>query len=497
MQAKAQELEEQERIKREQESARAHFGHYRNAPLQYAIEVLKVNWWLKQQEIVEALLKPPRRVLVKACHNVGKTHLGGGLVNWFYDSFNPSICLTTAPTDRQVKDLLWKEVRSQRKGRGGFVGPKIPRLESYEYHFAHGFTARDGNSFQGHHAEHILILFDEAVGVAPIFWETAESMFSEGHFWLAIFNPTDTASQAYQEELSNRWTTISLSVLDHPNVLAESAGLRPPYPAAIRLSRVKELIEAWCRLLETGEPKKATDVEFPLGSGQFWRPGPIAESRLFGRWPSQGTYNVWSDGAFSVAELLLLPEEDLPVEIGCDVARFGDDFTTIHVRRGSVSLHHESANGWSTTHTAGRLKQVADQWGHHAGMEGTRVLVKVDDDGVGGGVVDQAGDYNFYPIRAGSNAYEYNSYPNRRSEMWFGTAERADNEQLSLARLSAETRQDLRRQAMAPTWSLNAQGQRVVEPKEKTKKRLQRSPDDMDGLNLAYAPVMTALMDLV
>jgi hypothetical protein len=28
----------------------------------------------------------------------------------------------------------------------------------------------------------------------------------------------------------------------------------------------------------------------------------------------------------------------------------------------------------------------------------------------------------------------------------------------------------------------------VVEPKDETKKRLKRSPDDMDGLNLAYAP---------
>jgi len=47
--------------------------------------VLGVRWWHKQEEIALSLLRPPYRTLVKACHKVGKTHLGGGLVNWWYD----------------------------------------------------------------------------------------------------------------------------------------------------------------------------------------------------------------------------------------------------------------------------------------------------------------------------------------------------------------------------------------------------------------------------
>ena len=42
---------------------------------------------------------------------------------------------------------------------------------------------------------------------------------------------------------------------------------------------------------------------------------------------------------------------------------------------------------------------------------------------------------------------------------------------------------------MTPTWKVNSQGQRAVEPKADTKRRLGRSPDDMDALNLAYAYV--------
>lgn len=451
--------------------------------------MLGVDWYFRQAEIAEKLLQPPYRVLVKACHNVGKTFLGGSLVNWFFDSYQPSIALTTAPTARQVNDLLWKEVRVQRRGRGGFAGPKIPRLETAPNHFAHGFTAKDGESFQGHHAQHLFLLFDEAVGVEPVFWETAESMFAgEGHAWLAIFNPTDTSSQAYAEELSGGWHVISLNVLEHPNVAAELAGLPPPYPSAIRLARVDTLIRKWCRPLD-GTTPRATDIEWPPESGQWWRPGPIAEARLLGRWPSQATNNVWSDASFTAAETMILPEpQNLPVEIGCDVARFGDDFTEIHVRRGPVSLHHEAVNGWSTSETAGRLKQLANQWGQHCGTEGRQVVVKVDDDGVGGGVVDQADGYQFRGLSASSEAVDPEAYPNRRSELWFAVAERADDGRLSLVRLPAETRRELRRQAMAPTWRLDSDGRRVVEPKDATKKRIKRSPDGMDALNLAYAP---------
>ncbi len=461
---------------------------FRAFPELYAEHVLGVTWWHKQAQIAQSLLTPPYRTLVKACHAVGKTHLGGGLVNWWYDSHDPGLVLTTAPTDRQVRDLLWKEVRVQRGQRGGFIGPKEPRLQSAPNHFAHGFTARDGDSFQGNHSAHTLIIFDEAVGVDAVFWETAESMFKgAGHAWLAIFNPTDTSSQAYAEELSGGWHVISLSVLEHPNILAELAGLPPPYPAAIRLERVDALLKKWCRPVN-GTPL-ATDIEWPPTSGNWLRPGPIAEARLLGRWPSQATNNVWSDGAFQASQLLVLPEPDEPVEIGCDVARFGDDFTAIHVRRGPVSLHHESANGWSTAETAGRLKQLADRWGKHCNTPGRDVPVKIDDDGVGGGVVDLAGGYKFIGLSAAETAIEAEGYPYRRSELWFTVAERALENRLSLVKLDSETRRELRRQAMAPTWKLDSDGRRVVEPKVDTKKRLKRSPDDMDALNLAYAPI--------
>lgn len=459
------------------------FRGYRDDPVAYAREVLRVAWWHKQQEVAAALIRH-RRVMVAASHSVGKSHLGGGLINWHYDVWDPGLTLTTAPTAQGVKDVLWKEVRVQRGGRPG-LQPKAPRLESSADHFAVGYTARDDASFQGRHDEHVLIVFDEAVGIDAPFWDAAEGMMtSGGAYWLAIFNPTDTASRAYEEWLSDRWHLVSISALDHPNIAAELRGEEPPFPAAVRLGWVNDRVQQWCTPIAAGD-RKAGDLEWPPGSGAWVRPGPLAESRLLGRWPSQGSVSVWTEAMWE-ASLTQRPLPQEPTEIGCDVARFGDDFTSIAVRRGGAALHHETHNGWSTDQTAGRLKQLC---GLHKqpGEDPKRIAVKVDDDGVGGGVTDQRGEYNFLAVSGASKALQEEDYPNRRSELWFTVAGRADKGDLDLSRLAPASLSLLRRQAMAPRWKVDSAGRRVVEAKDETKKRIGRSPDDMDALNLSFA----------
>lgn len=478
------------------------YERYLRDPEGYAVDVLGVSWWEKQRQVARALLTH-QRVMVRASHTVGKTFFGGGISNWWYDVADPSIVLTTAPTSAQVKDLLWKEIRAQRRGRPGLM-PKAPRLESSPNHYAVGYTANDSDSFQGRHEERLLIIFDEAVGIDAEFWEAADAMLSSGpeNRFLAIYNPTDTASTAYDYELAGDAEVITISTLEHPNIAAQLAGQPKPYPKAIDLAWVDERVKGdrpWCTPISSGDAT-ITDLEWPPGSGVWYRPGPLFESRVMGRWPSQAVGSVWSEAAFRHAETINLPEPlDSPCEIGCDVARFGDDDTTMHVRRGPVSLHHEAHNGWDTVQTAGRLKELAREYGRHCGVDGVEIAIKVDDDGVGGGVYDQRDGYNFVRVNAGSKATDEEGYPNRRSELWFVTADRALHGQLDLSRLPASARRELRRQCMGPTWKVDSQGRRVVEPKDQTKKRLKRSPDDADAMNLAYAfaaPAASASIDV-
>lgn len=495
--------------------AAAHTGYARYArdPVAYAAKCLRAEWWDKQQQIARALIEPPYRVLVKASHSVGKSHVAAGIVNWWYDTRRPSIAITTAPTFKQVQDVLWKEIRLQRRPRGGFPGPKMPRLEDAPDHYAVGLTADSGEAVQGQHGPAVLAVIDEAVGVPPYVWEALDSMMMGVEYaCLAICNPTDSTSEFYRREQQTEvpYTVISISCLDHPNIDLELDGHAPKYPAAVRLAWVNERILEWCQPLGGGEPLP-TDIQWPprpgtvLGEPKWYRPGPDAEARLLGRWPSQ-TYGVWSDWLFTQAEEPL-PDADVntaPV-IGCDVARFGDDDTAIHVRCGAVSLHHEAINGQATDATAGRLTQLAREWAawhtarrdpHAAPIDPKKLRIQVDDDGVGGGVVDllRTAGYCVVPVNAACAAYDQTAYPNVRSELWFAAAARARARRVSLARLPAKVRHKLRVQAMAPTYKLDAAGRRVVEPKADTKKpdRLGRSPDDMDALNLAYYEVPAA-----
>jgi len=221
------------------------------------------------------------------------------------------------------------------------------------------------------------------------------------------------------------------------------------------------------------------------------------ESRALGRWPSSGTYGVWSDAAWGAACLdrPFTPDPAQPPVIGCDLASHGDDYTEIVVRWGDHALHHERHNGWLEDQTAGRLKQLAAEWtGRFNAVRptGSRPLppeeltIHYDGDGRGGSLATHRGDFRFVPVCASSCANEPAKYPNRRSELWFVTALRARQGRLCLAPLPRAALDMLRQQAMAPTWKVNSPGQCEVEKKADTKKRLGRSPDGMDALNLAF-----------
>lgn len=493
----------EKRLHRHQTASRD-LSKYRTDPCSYAREELRVKWWDVQKQIAEALLKPPYRVAVQAAHSVGKTHLAAGLVNWWYDSHNPGSVITTAPTAEHVKNILWKEVRLQRKGRPGFSGPKTPELTDSPDHYAVGLTTAKGESFQGRHDASMLFIIDEAVGVDPAYFEIIRSMFKpeQGHAWLIIFNPTDTTSRAYQEVRSGRWNVIRMAAMDHPNIREQLAGRPAPIPSAVSLAQLLEAIEEECEPVHEGDERQPEDFEFPEGSGKWYRPGPVFQARWGGIWPAQGTYGVWSEALWSMAERRQDIAPNSRVAIGCDVARFGDDWTVIPVRIGSAAVHLEEHNGWDTAKTAARLKELCRQYGPPNGTLPHRVPVNIDDDGVGGGVIDQRKDgdvvYNFIPVNAGRLPLVPADYPNTRSELWFSATKQAKKGLMDLSRLPKDVREKLRTQAMSPEWHLDGAGRRVVESKDDTKLKLGCSPDHMDGLNLCYYHASgSAVMEVV
>lgn len=325
-------------------------GKYTHDPVAYAREVLGISYlWPKMAEIAMALLQPPYKVMVKSGHSCGKTFLAGFLANWFYDTFDPGVVLSTAPNARSVRDLLWKEIRVQRMRAGlseDFIGDIAPEMRTSQEHYAKGFTATSEAGFQGRHDHRMFFLFDEAAGVPSIYWKTTKTMFKPeaGHAWLVILNPTDTASEAYFEDQSGGWRTFSLSCLDHPNIIAELDDKPVPIPPAVSVSQVNEWIRDWATPIKPAE-RKQTDFAWPLlkegqaaEDGKWYRPGPEAESRILGLWPSQAFYNIWSDALFESVcnpDFVPAPKLDEPPHIGCFVAG-----TLIETEAGQVPIEN-------------------------------------------------------------------------------------------------------------------------------------------------------------
>ncbi|MCI0867631.1 MAG: hypothetical protein J4N89_13905, partial [Chloroflexi bacterium] len=70
-------------------------------PLHFAREILNVQLWSKQEEVLSALTHN-RRVAVKSGNGLGKGFSAAVAVLWFLYCHDPAVVLSTAPTFRQV-----------------------------------------------------------------------------------------------------------------------------------------------------------------------------------------------------------------------------------------------------------------------------------------------------------------------------------------------------------------------------------------------------------
>ncbi len=452
-----------------------------NDPVAYATEYLRVAPWDAQREIARLMLTPPYRVAVRSGHKVGKSWCGAWLASWFYDSFDPSLTVITAPSADSIRDITFRTLRALRPSAAGFH-PKASRLESSPAHFVEGLATNSGERFQGRHADRFLLVFDEAVGIDRVFFDVAASMFvpRPGHAWLAFYNPTDTSCAMYDEEQSGNWHVVTISQLDHPNIAAELRGFAPPYPSAVRLAQVKTNLAAYSETLPDDAPEHPDEITF---DGVRYVPGPIADARILARWPRQGSASVWSEASYRATQQRQDVNPDWLVWIGCDVARYGDDDTAIVVRKGPAITYAETANGWPLSRTLRRLREVAYEW-QTPSQRAADIPVMIDGGGMGAGLIDFADGLNAIEVNASRKPIDGKRFTNVRSELWLTSRECADAGALDLTRLPGPLASRLRQELLAVRYTIR-DGRVIVDAKDETKRKIKRSPDLADALNLA------------
>lgn len=447
------------------------FAKYADEPVAFVRDLLGQEPWSKQIAILEGLNRPRARVAVKACHASGKSWTAAAAASWFLTTTPGSVVITTAPTARQVEEILWREIRGLYRASKltlpGEVLPRDPRWEVSDKWFALGLSTDEPERFQGFHAPRILVIEDEASGIPEAIHAAIEGVLSSGDArLLMIGNPTQVSGHFHAAFTTSRGVakTFTISAFDTPNLTGEEDR---PYLASP--DWVAEKRQEW------GE------------DSDLWR------VRVLGEFPLGTLDTVVGLADVEAARIHELSVPSSSLEIGVDVARFGDDRTVIVGRAGPVVVGVEILAKRDTVFVAGRVGELCHEWGPSHRTSPYEPLIKVDDGGVGGGVTDNlvAMGYTVEPVNASSRAFESEKYPNRRSELWFATAGRLRDGDMDLTRLSESVYDTLVAELTAPKWKMDGRGRRVVEPKDDFKKRLGRSPDIADGLNLAFAPTGT------
>ena len=192
----------------------------RNDPVWFARNILAAKPWKKQREILNALTEHDY-IAVRSCNGSGKSHAAAIATLWWLMAHQDATVITTAPSERQVRQILWREIRSLYLRNKETIQGKITqtRLDISPRRFAIGFTAKSDAQFQGFHSPNLLAIVDEASGVKEKIYDAVLScLTSSNSKLLLIGNPASLAGTFYDafHEKRNLWHNIHISALETP-----------------------------------------------------------------------------------------------------------------------------------------------------------------------------------------------------------------------------------------------------------------------------------------
>lgn len=451
--------------------------------------------WDHQEQILTAVRDHPK-VAWRSSHGIGKTYVCARLVLWWLFSFPYSIVITTAPTWRQVEDLLWKEIRScyynSAFDLGGHLSPSATQLaiDGKEW-VAIGLSTNDSNRFQGYHSEHLLVVVDEAAGVAEEIFEAIMGVLTSAHCRLILIgNPTDIGGQFYRAFRTEGWKTGKTAAWDTPNF--KELGIT-------REDIINNTWEAKVPRKDNGDfdwpypwlitPKWAHDAFLEWGTSH-----PAWFARVEGEFPEQGEYNVIPLGWIEQAQDRwpdVVPDRKEPIVLGVDVARGGMDLSAIAVRQGAKILSIETFSNMDGPLLAGEIAV------RYRRLKASRA--NVDIIGLGAAVEDALKDPVYHditvvPVNVATSSDVLDSdgnrkYQNLRAELWWTLREALDPK--TKDPLALPPGDSLLGDLAAPKYDFR-KGWIQIEAKEETKKRLGRSPDEGDAVMLTFAPKTTS-----
>jgi len=349
-------------------------------PVEFAWNVLQHTLWPKQEEMLEAIFKYPK-VAVKACHASSKTFTAAEAALYWLQRHPDGIVITTAPGERQVAGLLWKEIRdSISTSLLVYPKPTQKKIELTEKNYGMGMATRSdvtagaGVRFSGFHGGKVLLIIDEAPGVSQDIWDGIQGIMAGGEVHvLALGNPVIPSGPFYDIFHTKRagWHCITIDAFDTPNLegltIADIAtmsqadlNIEPsPVPGIINRRWVREMMDELN--VDTEAPDELQD--------------PLWQSKVRGQFPTQA-----EDSLVWLAWIENCRQQERPkgppgfYTAGVDPAAGGDNETAIQVVEGN---HLTARDAWRKKDPRGEAVAFLNTFGDRLKE------VRVDVDGVG------------------------------------------------------------------------------------------------------------------
>lgn len=450
---------------------------YQADPVLFAKEVIGYEPDDWQADTLKDLADPTvRRVSVRSGQGVGKTATEAVALMWFLTCFPFARVVATAPTRQQLNDVLWSEI-AKWQAKSPLLNVILKWTKTYIYMagmekrwFAVARTATKPENMQGFHEENMLFIVDEASGVAePIMEAVLGTLSGPNNKLLMCGNPTKTSGTFYDSHTNPR--------------------MRPLYRT---------------RCVSSRDVERTDKENIEMLERRYGKESNVVRVRVDGEFPLQ------EDDVFIPISLVMRAintdytprPEPLSIQIGCDVARFGDDKTVIGFRVDEKVEFYQKIRGQDTQKTADKLIELGEKLIERYNFK-SPVPICVDDGGVGGGVVDRlsrikqndpARFWWLHVMRIQFGKRIKHKHYHDSTTYMMGVLrklleETEDDGKPKPVEIILPDDDDLIGQLSCRKYSMTDQSKQKIESKDDMKKRNLPSPDEADCVLLCTVPV--------
>lgn len=437
------------------------YSKAKRSPSWFAEKVLGVIITDYQREILDSFVSNDK-VAVKSGHALGKDFIAAILTLWFLCNFKDSIVITTAPSDRQVRQIMWGEIARLYNNSKYPLGGRLleQEIKISDKWYAVGFTTKETNQtigkFQGFHSKNILIIATEAQAIADVIFQQMEGLLTSDNSKLYVAgNPLGEVGEFYRIFNRNDYKKFTLSCYQSPNYLAQ-----------------KDIISGLVSY------KWIKDKEVKWG-----KDNPFFQMRVLGEFPKTSTSSLISISALRESVNNEHPADGITT-MGIDVARFGDDNTSFAICKGGELIYIDQEQGKPTNSTKGKAVSLIKRF------KPSKIVI--DNSAISSGVIDyleedketiqdEAGiTFDIVPFNFGGTPTD-RQFANRATEVYFKVCSDIEHGKVKLIE-----DEELFAQLSGRKYEFVSRGM-TLESKDKIKARGICSPDKADALIMALS----------